>query len=96
MKNIISHIGVNSAFLSWEAVYHIAHKGGKQDLSETPSTVGENMEFTTPLLYHFFERALKWQSYNTRAKYRMTTVSFKNGLPLFLKRMFAFYKCTVS
>ena len=40
MKNIIFHIDVNSAFLSWEAVYRIAHKGGKQDLREIPSAVG--------------------------------------------------------
>lgn len=28
MKNLIFHIDVNSAFLSWEAVYRLAHKGG--------------------------------------------------------------------
>lgn len=40
MKNIIFHIDVNSAFLSWEAVYRLAHRGGKQDLRETASAVG--------------------------------------------------------
>ncbi len=40
MKNIIFHIDVNSAFLSWEAVYRLTHKGGKQDLRETVSAVG--------------------------------------------------------
>lgn len=40
MKNIIFHIDVNSAFLSWEAVYRIAHKGGKLDLREAASAVG--------------------------------------------------------
>ena len=40
MKNIIFHIDVNSAFLSWEAVYRLAHKGGKQDLREIASAVG--------------------------------------------------------
>ena len=40
MKKIIFHIDVNSAFLSWEAVYRLAHKGGRQDLREIPSAVG--------------------------------------------------------
>jgi DNA polymerase-4 len=40
LKNIIFHIDVNSAFLSWEAVYRLAHKGGKQDLREIASAVG--------------------------------------------------------
>lgn len=40
MKTIIFHIDVNSAFLSWEAVYRLAHKGGKQDLREIASAVG--------------------------------------------------------
>lgn len=42
MKNIIFHIDVNSAFLSWEAVYRLAHKGEKQDLREVVSAVGGN------------------------------------------------------
>ena len=37
---IIFHIDVNSAFLSWEAVYRLAHKGGKQDLRKIASAVG--------------------------------------------------------
>lgn len=40
MNKIIFHIDVNSAFLSWEAVYRLAHKGGKQDLRMIPSAVG--------------------------------------------------------
>ena len=40
MKKTIFHIDVNSAFLSWEAVYRLAHKGGRQDLREIPSAVG--------------------------------------------------------
>ena len=43
MKNIIYHIDVNSAFLSWEAVYRITHKGGTVDLREIPSAVGGDM-----------------------------------------------------
>lgn len=40
MKNVIFHIDVNSAFLSWEAVYRLAHKGSALDLREVPSAVG--------------------------------------------------------
>ena len=40
MNKIIFHIDVNSAFLSWEAVYRLAHKGGKQDLRTISSAVG--------------------------------------------------------
>ena len=40
MKNIIFHIDVNSAFLSWEAVYRLTHRGGKQDLRKIVSAVG--------------------------------------------------------
>ena len=43
VKNIIFHIDVNSAFLSWEAVYRIAHRGGELDLREIPSAVGGDM-----------------------------------------------------
>ncbi len=39
-NKIIFHIDVNSAFLSWEAVYRLAHKGGKQDLRTISSAVG--------------------------------------------------------
>lgn len=39
MKNIIFHIDVNSAFLSWEAVYRLAHRGGTLDLRGMPSAV---------------------------------------------------------
>lgn len=37
---IIFHIDVNSAFLSWEAVYRLRHLGGKLDLRTIPSAVG--------------------------------------------------------
>ncbi len=40
MKNIIFHIDVNSAFLSWEAVYRLFHRGGTLDLRDIPSAVG--------------------------------------------------------
>ena len=44
LKRIVYHIDVNSAFLSWEAVYRLHHKGGTVDLREIPSAVGGDME----------------------------------------------------
>ena len=43
LNSIIYHIDVNSAFLSWEAVYRLALKGGMQDLREIASAVGGDM-----------------------------------------------------
>ncbi len=40
MKRIIFHIDVNAAYLSWEAVYRLAHRGEKVDLREIASAVG--------------------------------------------------------
>lgn len=37
LNRIIFHIDVNSAFLSWEAVYRLTHKGGRTDLREMAS-----------------------------------------------------------
>ena len=42
-KKVIFHIDVNSAFLSWEAVYRLHHLGGKEDLREKVSAVGGDM-----------------------------------------------------
>lgn len=39
MKSVMFHIDVNAAFLSWEAVYRLYHKGGTVDLREIPSAV---------------------------------------------------------
>lgn len=38
--NVIFHVDVNSAFLSWEAVYRLYHLGGKTDLREQVAAVG--------------------------------------------------------
>lgn len=43
MGNVIFHIDVNSAFLSWEAVYRLYHLGGSVDLREQVSAVGGDM-----------------------------------------------------
>lgn len=42
-EKVIFHIDVNSAFLSWEAVYRIRHLGGTLDLRTIPSAVGGDM-----------------------------------------------------
>ena len=39
-SKVIFHIDVNSAFLSWEAVYRMQHLGIKEDLREQVSAVG--------------------------------------------------------
>lgn len=39
VENLIFHVDVNSAFLSWEAVYRIRCLGEEQDLRELPSAV---------------------------------------------------------
>lgn len=43
-RRIVFHIDVNSAFLSWEAVYRIYHLGGRLDLRTIPSAVGGDIE----------------------------------------------------
>lgn len=42
-RKVIFHIDVNSAFLSWEAVYRLHHLGGKEDLREQVAAVGGDM-----------------------------------------------------
>lgn len=44
MERIIYHIDVNSAFLSWEAVYRIKQLGDSVDLREIPAVVGGSEE----------------------------------------------------
>ncbi len=39
-KKLIFHVDVNSAFLSWEAVYRLRHLGARMDLRTIPSAVG--------------------------------------------------------
>lgn len=40
MGKVIFHVDVNSAFLSWEAVFRLYHKGGKKDLRNEVAAVG--------------------------------------------------------
>jgi DNA polymerase IV len=44
MESIIFHIDVNSAFLSWEAVYRLKFLGERLDLREIPSAVGGDVK----------------------------------------------------
>ena len=44
MDNVIFHIDVNSAFLSWEAVYRLHILGEKTDLREIPSAVAGDVK----------------------------------------------------
>jgi DNA polymerase-4 len=44
MENVIFHIDVNSAFLSWEAVYRLHILGEKTDLREIPSAVAGDVK----------------------------------------------------
>ena len=44
MERIIFHIDVNSAFLSWEAVYRLVYLKEKTDLRTIPSAVGGDKE----------------------------------------------------
>lgn len=37
---VVFHVDVNSAFLSWEAVYRLRHLGRTQDLRDIPAAVG--------------------------------------------------------
>ena len=39
-QTVIFHVDVNSAFLSWEAVYRLKHLGGGLDLRTIPAAVG--------------------------------------------------------
>lgn len=39
-ESVVFHVDVNSAFLSWEAVYRLKHLGAELDLRTIPSAVG--------------------------------------------------------
>ena len=43
-ESVIYHIDVNSAFLSWEAVYRLKFLGAQTDLREIPSAVGGSIQ----------------------------------------------------
>ncbi len=44
VRRVIFHIDVNSAFLSWEAVYRLYHLGARVDLRKIPAIVGGDQE----------------------------------------------------
>lgn len=43
LNRVIFHIDVNSAFLSWKAVYRLHHLGGQMYLRDQISAVGGDM-----------------------------------------------------
>jgi len=49
-SKIIFHIDVNSAFLSWEAIYRLSMLGGKQDLRDIPSAVGGDIKMRSGII----------------------------------------------
>jgi DNA polymerase IV len=44
MESIIFHVDVNSAFLSWEAVYRVKVLGARMDLRDLPSAIGGDIK----------------------------------------------------
>lgn len=44
MGKVVFHVDVNSAFLSWEAVYRVKVRGEKVDLRDIPSAVGGDVK----------------------------------------------------
>ena len=60
MKQIIFHIDVNSAFLSWESVYRIKELGSTEDLRLIPSVVGGSEESRHGIVLAKSESAKKY------------------------------------
>jgi DNA polymerase-4 len=60
MKQIIFHIDVNSAFLSWEAAYRIRELGETEDLRMIPSVVGGSEESRHGIVLAKSESAKKY------------------------------------
>ena len=60
MKQIIFHIDVNSAFLSWEAAYRIRELGESEDLRAIPCVVGGSEESRHGIVLAKSESAKKY------------------------------------
>ena len=60
-RTVIFHIDVNSAFLSWEAVYRLHHLGGKEDLREKVSAVGGDMAMRHGIILAKKREKLFWR-----------------------------------
>ncbi|MBR3811525.1 MAG: DNA polymerase IV [Agathobacter sp.] len=60
MENIIFHIDVNSAFLSWEATYRIRELGETEDLRQIPCVVGGSEESRHGIVLAKSESAKKY------------------------------------
>jgi DNA polymerase-4 len=49
-KRIIFHVDVNSAFLSWEAVYRLRESKEESDIREIPSAISGDKEKRTGII----------------------------------------------
>ena len=63
MKRVIFHIDVNSAFLSWEAVYRLQHLGGRVDLRGEVAAVGGDMAMRHGII---LAKSIPAKQYNIR------------------------------
>lgn len=63
MGQVIFHVDVNSAFLSWEAVYRLRHLGGKKDLREEICAVGGDSSKRHGII---LAKSLKAKAYGVR------------------------------
>lgn len=63
MDKIVFHVDVNSAFLSWEAVYRLYHLGAQVDLREQVSAVGGDMSMRHGII---LAKSLPAKKYNIR------------------------------
>ncbi len=61
MERVILHIDVNSAFLSWEAVYRLKFLGGTLDLRSIPSAIGGDMDMRHGIILAKSTPAKKYQ-----------------------------------
>ncbi len=60
---VIFHVDVNSAFLSWEAVFRLKFLGASVDLREIPSAIGGDMEMRRGII---LARSLPAKEYKIR------------------------------
>ena len=61
MKKVIFHVDVNSAFLSWEAVFRLKYLGAKVDLREIPSAIGGDMSKRHGIILAILKPANRFQ-----------------------------------
>ena len=60
VRPVIFHVDVNSAFLSWEAVYRLRHLGGTVDLREELCAVGGDRQSRRGIILEKSQSAKKF------------------------------------